>query len=68
MRIQIKEETVTINATDGDTIIFSSSNLDEFSNALMIIRHLKERNPLETLEIKYGQAKKVYDLTPKGGD
>ncbi len=54
MRIVIENETVYVTAEDGDTIDFHSSNLNEFSNALMIIRQLPERDPLKVVRIEYG--------------
>lgn len=67
MKIEIEMEKIYINATDGDTIIFHESNLTEFSNALMIIRQLKEQGPLDHLKINYGGQPKQRRKSDKGG-
>ena len=58
MKIQIEKGIIKITATDGNSIDFRSHNLTEFSNALMIVRQLKEQDKLHSATIKYGMETK----------
>lgn len=66
MKISVEEGIITINATKGDTIVFREASLTEFSNALMIIRQLNEKGPLEDVSIKYGTQPHQRRVTDKG--
>ena len=54
MKIQIEDEIVTITISKTETISFHISSIKEFSNALMIIRCMEERDSLKSVLIEYG--------------
>ncbi len=67
MRIVIEDEIVYITTSSGDDLSFHISFVNEISNALMIVRQLKEYDPLKVVRIEYGGKTKPLEF-PKKGD
>ena len=55
MKIEIQKGIIAVTTADGKTIEFLLHNLNELSNALMIVRQLKEQDQLHSATILYGK-------------
>ena len=65
MRIKIREEEISITTSDNNLFYFHQSQFKELCKAFKLIGDLLSYESIESINVDFGDAKQIYELTSK---